>query len=251
MNKLLEKVSYWPRMIFIGAMLFGPIFAASAVERDGLVIPFRKVSLSSPVQGLVAELQVQEGDTVEENQIVARLQDDEERFDLQRLELILEKRQFDADASDRLLADNLISAEEAMEKRIELAVGKVQVAAAQFALERKQIRTPLGGVIVARNREAGEWVNPGDILFEVVLMDPIHVEVLLDGREGIRLRRGSAVTVRVPDLEGFAPRSAVIDFVDPRIDASSGLMKVRVLLENPDLRILPGMQARVSFSEQP
>lgn len=246
MNVLSRCLVGWFRL-GLCAVVLTPLSSVAAGERDGLVIPYRKVSISSPVQGLVSELLVESGDTVEKGQVIARLQDDEERFELRRLEFILEKRLYDANSAERLLADKLMSAEEALEKRIELEVSKVQFATAEFALARKQIRTPLEGVIVARHRESGEWVNPGEVLFEVVLMDPIHVEVLLDGREGIHLRRGGRVEVHFPDLTDLPAQSAVIDFVDPRIDASSGLMEVRILVENPTHRILPGMQGKVAI----
>ncbi|MCD8482583.1 MAG: efflux RND transporter periplasmic adaptor subunit [Verrucomicrobia bacterium] len=215
---------------------------------EGLVVPFRRVSVSSPVQGLIAEIHVQEGDRVDQGTLLARLQDEEERLELQRLMLILEKREFDAAATGRLLADNLISAEEAMEKRIELEVSKLQVASAQIALARKQIASPLEGVVVVRNREPGEWVNPGEVLFEVVLMDPVFVEILVDGREGLRLSRGTEVQVSVDDVQDAVHTTAIIDFIDPRIDASSGLMKVRMLMANPGQRILPGMRAKVELN---
>lgn len=226
---------------------FAVVLPEAYADVEGLIIPFRRVSVSSPVQGLVADILVQEGDRVEQGTLLARLQDEEEHLELQRLLLILEKREFDAAASARLLADNLISAEEAMEKRIELEVSRLQVVSAELALARKQIASPLEGVVVTRNREPGEWVNPGEVLFEVVLMDPIFVEVLVDGREGLRLRRGSEVRVVVEDLERPYHGSATIDFLDPRIDASSGLMKVRMLMANPGQQILPGMRAKVSL----
>jgi membrane fusion protein, multidrug efflux system len=246
--QLCHSTRSWQPWSIVCAVWFSAVLSVSAYAAvEGLVIPFSRVSVSSPVQGLVAEIFVQEGDRVEQGTILARLQDEEERLELQRLLLILEKREFDAAATGRLLTDKLISAEEAMEKRIELEVGKLQVASAQLALARKQIASPLEGVVVSRNREPGEWVNPGEVLFEVVLMDPVLVEILVDGREGIRLRRGAEVGVVVNDLQDAYRATAIIDFVDPRIDASSGLMKVRILMENPEQRILPGMRAIVTL----
>lgn len=231
------------------ALLLLTIASAHAAEREGLIVPFRKVSVSSPVQGIMADMLFAEGDAVPAGQVIAQINDNEEQLELARLQLILEKRKADAEATVRLLADNLISADEAMEKRIEFEVGKLQVASAQLAVDRKQITAPLSGVIVRRNREPGEWVNPGEVLYEIIPMDPVHVEVLLDGREGIRLRRGMEVRVRIADLEYLPIESATIVFIDPRIDASSGLMIVRALLDNPSHAILPGMRALVSFPE--
>ncbi len=57
----------------------------------------------------------------------------------------------------------------------EYRVKEVQVEMAAEAIERRQIKSPIDGVVVKVERRLGEWVQPGDPVFHVVSMDTLRV----------------------------------------------------------------------------
>ena len=60
--------------------------------------------------------------------------------------------------------------------------------------------------------------------------------------------RGALHFPALPDnSENF---TAVVSFVDPRIDAASGLFRVKLLLDNPDHEIKAGMRGFAEFPVQ-
>jgi RND family efflux transporter MFP subunit len=221
-----------------------PIRAASV---DALVKPFREVSVSAPVSGIIESVQVREGDTVQRGQILAQLENEVERVEVERLAKILEKRQYDDAGTARLFKNNVVSEDEAVEKRIEREIAELQHRRAMVELERKTLHAPLAGTIVAVNFDVGEWVDPGVVVFEIVDIDQVYAEVLVTPEQGLAVAPEAKVTVQFPLLGDQGRFAGTVDFIDPRVDASSSLMRIRVVIPNADHRLRPGYRGTVEL----
>ncbi len=53
---------------------------------------------------------------------------------------------------------------------------EAKLGVAEYEIQRRQIRSPLDGIIVEVLRRKGEWVNPGDPVLRIVRMDQLRVE---------------------------------------------------------------------------
>lgn len=222
------------------------LFAASghAATAEVLVKPFRAVSVSAAVAGTLRALPVQEGQAVKTGQPLAVLANEQEQLEVDRLTKILEKRDFDDRGTAKLFKDKVVSEDEAVEKRIEREIAELQLRRAKVDLAHKTLLAPLDGVIVAKKREAGEWVEPGTVVFELVNIDRVYAEMLVTPEEAAPLKVGQKLTTRFPLLAPRAEVEGAIDFIDPRVDASSGLMKVRILIDNAQHRLRPGYRGQ-------
>jgi membrane fusion protein (multidrug efflux system) len=92
----------------------------------------------------------------------------------------------------------------------------------------------------------GEYVSPGQALFDLVALDPIEIEFHVAEVDSARVAIGSEIGVRVapyPD-EVFHAKVSVIS---PRIDAATRTLRVKGILANPDGRLRPGLFARVDL----
>jgi membrane fusion protein, multidrug efflux system len=92
----------------------------------------------------------------------------------------------------------------------------------------------------------GEYVQPGQALFELVALDPIEVEFQVTEVESGRVARGQTVEVR---LEPFPDETfgAVVSYVSPVIDSRTRTLRVKGELDNTDGRLRPGLFARVDL----
>jgi membrane fusion protein (multidrug efflux system) len=223
-----------------GATVLG---AADSARVEGMVLPFHQVSVSSRVQGAIESIAVKEGDEVAVGQALAQLFKAEEELEEQRTSRVVAVKTYDAEGTQELLKKDMVRKDEALEKRTEMEIAILQHQLAQVSLERKVIRSPLAGVVCAKKKEPGEWVEPGAVIFEVVSFDSVYVQVLLSFEQAVGLSVGEPINVELPQLS--APNTVLgrIDFIDPRVDASSGFQRVKILLANPDRRILPGTRA--------
>jgi len=210
-------------------------------EVDVLIVPFRQVSVSFPVGGIVEQLAVREGDRVQQGALLATLEHQEEFLDAERFAKVLEKRKSDHEASDQLFRERMISEEEALEKRIEMEIADLQYKRALAVVERRKLRAPLNGLVVAKHREEGEWADPGSVVLEIVDIDRVYAQLMLRADQSAGIRLNQEVPVQFPTIAGETRFLGKVDFIDPRIDAASGLLRVRVLIENPGHRLPPGL----------
>lgn len=234
------RITGFPFLLFF--ILVGDL-PAKAFE--GLVQPRREVVVSSPVESILQHIAVEEGDRVEEGVLLARLYSRRESLEVERSKALLEKREFENKSAQNLFADQLISEDEALERQIELNIAKILLEIAEEELARRQIEAPIRGVVVEKLGEEGEMVRPGDPLFRIVQVETVRVQFFLSVSEARGIEPGDVLPVVFPELGDAPVRQGEVDFIDPTVDAASGLMRVRVVVENGDFEIKPGMRARI------
>lgn len=213
---------------------------------DGIVLPFKEVVVSAPVPSTLVELDVKEGDTVKAGQPLARLYSRLEELDMARAKAALEKREFDARGAERLFADKIIPEDKAIEARIERDLAKLQFDMAAEQVRIRTITAPLDGLIVEKLHEVGEAVSPSLPLLRIVDISRVYVQFYVRVEELEHLRVGQPLTSRFALLNNGQPFQGTVDFIDPRVDAASGLLRVKVIVENPARLIKAGMRAEVS-----
>jgi len=60
---------------------------------------------------------------------------------------------------------------------------------------------------------------------------------------------GDELDVAFPEMTPAVERKAKINFIDPEVDARSGMFRVRLLMDNSDQAVRPGMKVRAAFPE--
>jgi len=117
---------------------------------------------------------------------------------------------------------------------------EVEVLAAENAIDRRLIKSPLDGVVVQLFPHEGEWMQPGDPLAHVVRADKLRVEGYVDAaRLGPEEVSGRPVTVAVTLTGGRRETfTGKIVFTSPLVE-SGGDYRVFAEVEN---RQAPGTQ---------
>jgi RND family efflux transporter MFP subunit len=132
---------------------------------------------------------------------------------------------------------------------------------AQTNLEYCKIKAPFAGRLSRRQFDPGNLVKADETLLTTLLaLDPIYVTFDVDERTLLRIRRSvregklasarqSSVLVQVAlsDEQEFT-RTARIDFIDNRVEAGTGTLRVRAILNNERLMMSPGQFVRVRLA---
>jgi len=170
------------------------------------------------------------------------------KADLARLEL---------QRADKLLADKAIAQREfderaASQKELDAnaRAAQAQFEAARLDLAYTRITAPIDGRVSKAEITLGNLVDGSAVLTSVVSTDRIYAS--FDGDEqtylrvGTRAQRGNPAVVKVglTGEEGF-PHEGKLEFVDNRLDANTGSVRMRATLANPDRVLVPGLFARV------
>lgn len=221
---------------------------ASAQEVQGLVTPVLSVSVSSPVlQEVIDAVLVEEGNEVTKGQVVVKLRDAKEKLSEQEGERLVENATFVAKGMESLFQQKMGSKEQMLKAQTELELAKIRLALAKEQLDEKTIHAPLAGIVVKKYKEAGESVDRVEKLMDIVNIDQVFVQFYLDPKLMQTLAVEQPISVRFGMLND-ARATGKINFIDPRIDASSGLFRVKVLIENPDHKIKAGMRGVADFT---
>ncbi len=80
---------------------------------------------------------------------------------------------------------------------------------------------------------------------------PVHVYFTRNEQSFLRLGSqalGTPVSVGLGNEPGF-PHAGTIDFIDNHVDPSTGTIRMRARLPNPDNRLTPGLYARIRLAE--
>lgn len=235
--------------LFGGLFAFGLRFEASAQDVQGLVLPLKQVSVASPVfQEVIDNVLVEEGDTVREGQVIVQLRAEKEALEVELSKKLVEQREFSAKGAEALAKDRMMSREAVLEKQTELELAKIKLATANVVLKEKTVRAPLSGIVVKKYKEAGESVERVEKLVDIINIDQVYVQFYLDPKLMTSIKNQQPVTIRVPVADN-AIFEGKVSFVDPRIDASSGLFRIKVLVDNPHRTIKPGMRALADFAK--
>lgn len=243
----MSKYAFTLRAIVLIATAAAPL--AHAQETQGLVLPLKQVSVASPVlQEVVEAVLVEEGDVVQEGQVIVQLRAEKEALEVEQAKKLIEARVFTAKGAETLFKEKMGSKEQALEKGVELDLAKIQLAAAELRLREKTVRAPLNGTVVKKHKEAGESVERVEKLIDIVNIDQVFVQFYLDPKFMATVQADAPIDVRFP-VSGNALVSGKVSFIDPRIDAGSGLFRVKVLIDNPGHKIKAGMRGIADFAK--
>ena len=230
------------------AFVLFAVLGARAEDTQGLVMPFKQVSVASPVlQEVVDSVLVEEGDTVKQGQVIVQLRAEREALQVEQDRKLVEQKEFSAKGAAALLKEKMMSREAVLERETEMEMAKIKLRAAELALKEKTICSPLDGIVVKKYKEAGESVDRVEKLVDIVSIDQVFVQFYLDPKLMTAVKVEQVVPVRFPVI-GEQQFEAKISFVDPRIDAGSGLFRVKLLVQNPGHAIKPGMRGVADFS---
>jgi membrane fusion protein, multidrug efflux system len=232
------------------ALLLATALQAAPRTFDGLVLPFKNVVVSSPVQSTIISIHVKEGDRVAAGQLLSHLYAKLEELDMLRAKADLEKKAFDAKSSRNLFADKIISEDEALKNRSEMEGARLLAEMAEETFRQRTILAPISGIVVEKNREVGETVSPAEPMFRIVDISKVYVQFYIPAEDLHIVRVGEPMLVKCPVLDKDAVFKGVVDFIDPRVDAASGLLRVKVIVDNPDGRIRAGIRADVSYPDK-
>jgi membrane fusion protein, multidrug efflux system len=221
--------------------------ACRAEDITGIVFPFKDVSVASPVlQEVIDSVLVEEGDAVQEGQPIVQLRAEKEALQVEQYRKVVDQKKFSADGAEALAKEKMMSKEAVLEKQTELELARINLRQAEVALKEKTIRAPLTGIVVKKFKESGESADRAEKLVDIVNIDQVYVEFFLDPKMMNTVKVDQPVPVRFVAL-GERKFVGKISFIDPRIDITSVRLRVKVLVENSDHTIKPGMRGTADF----
>ncbi|MEA3274695.1 MAG: efflux RND transporter periplasmic adaptor subunit [Pseudomonadota bacterium] len=173
-------------------------------EHPGSLRFRRLVRIYSQEEGRITELSVFEGDAVEKDQLLVRLEDDLLRAELDKVRATKEQEQLDLERLEGLLKKRAVSEDELAQARTSLAVARAEERLLETRLAFTRIRAPFAGVITERLVEPGDFVTKNTHL--LTLADPASLVAEIYASELVlpSVAVGDPVQVRIDALGATA-----------------------------------------------
>ncbi len=205
---------------------------------------FAEANVIAKVDGEIRELLVEEGDEVKKGQVLARLDGDRLRLELNESEAKLRKLQRDFERNVDLQAKGLISDGDFEKIKFEMEALEAAFNLASLELDYTQIRAPIDGVIAERFVKLGNTIAEGEALFRVTSLDPLVAYLHVPEREYRHIDPGQPVGIEIDAVAGD-PIAAAVTRVSPVVDPQTGTFKITVEIIDKQRRIKPGMFGRI------
>jgi gold/copper resistance efflux system membrane fusion protein len=240
-------------------------------ELRGQLAATHVVELRPRVAGFVQKVTFEEGAIVEPGQVLFHLDARQLYAERQRLAADVEQARaklayadLELARTDQLVKSGATSSHELdarvatqKELRASVAAGSAALANADLEVSFTRVTAPIRGRVSRALVTAGNLVATGASsapLATISAVDPIHVVFDIDEPTYLtlasRLHPNTAgrptVRVGLVNEEGF-PREATVDYVDTRIEGTTGTVRVRASMRNADGLLEPGLFTRVSL----
>ena len=239
-------------------------------EFNGHMESLESVAIRSRVSGYLDRVLVKDGEKVVRGELLFAIDRRTYDIEVQRAQAELERvrtrrvlAQNDLRRATRLKLSKAISEEE-FEQRVNgeadstesLHAAEAQLAMAKLNLEFTQIRAPINGRIGRELITPGNLVkNDETLLTTIFSTDPVYVYLDIDERTALYYRRLQGTDrpmnslhldaeLGLIDEEGY-PHRGVIDYLEPKLESSTGTLKLRGVFQNHDELLSPGLFARV------
>ena len=274
---ILKPQRGWIRPVLAVAVVWSQAAVTAEIPAlDCVIEPYEVVEVSSAAEGVIETIHVERNDLVEKDQVLAELEADVEKASLAfahlnaslDTDIKLRRASFKFDERNKTRINELYvkkaiplhhkdeaDTDEAKSRWLltkakdDKRLAALELARARAVVKRKTVVSPIAGVVAARHKSAGEYIEDQAIL-TVIQLHPLWVEVIVPVELFGAIENGMSAEV-FPELASSGMHTATVVSVDRVIDGASGTFDVRLELPNPDYKIPSGLKCRVEFGNQP
>lgn len=215
------------------------------VQAVGSLRSRQGVMLRPEISGRVIQLNFRDGDRVRRGQLLVQLDDQLPQAQVKQSEAELSIARANHKRNQELLAQNFISQRTVDESAANLDVAQAKLALAQATAARLKIVAPFDGIAGIRAVNVGDYLKDGADMVNIEDIDVVYVDYRLPERFQTQVRKGQKAVVEIDALPG-RKFDALIQAVDPLIDANGRSISVRATIDNRQQVLRPGMFARVT-----
>jgi len=203
--------------------------------------------VTARVDGEVTEILVEEGDQVKEGQILARLDGDRLRLEMQKAKANLDKTTREYERFINLHDRGLVSTAAFDGMKFDMESLRATYELKKLNYNYTFIRAPLSGVVSSRDIKIGQNIRTGDATFRVTDTSELVAYLRIPQSELAKFSPGHVANVKVDAMPELNFK-ATIARISPTIDARNGTFRVTAYVDNEDGLLAPGMFGRFEIA---
>ena len=209
---------------------------------DGEAI--RTVVVTPYSTGNLTEVLVKSGDRVEQGQVIARLDSDEQRIAADQARVARQSAQQKLARIENL--KSMMSTAELQDAQTALQAAELALRNAELTLRRRDITAPYSGVVGIISVNPGDYVTTSSAIARIDDRSEILVDYWVPERFATSVRVGGEVTATAVARPGET-FTGTVQAIDNRIDQESRTLRVRAQIDNPEDVLRAGMSFQVNM----
>ena len=191
----------------------------------------RTITLASQTQGEVIKMLAEEGDELRQGALIAKIDDDQLRYQLMAAEASYEDAKRDAARYEHLTNNKAVAEVQLDKARMQLATSESQVNILKKQIENTSIRAPFSGILVERQFDLGSVLSPGMSLGTLTDISLLKLVIMVPEERLSQFRVGQSVTVKT-EVHPSATYEGIITVVGSLGDDAHNF-PVHVRVANP------------------
>jgi len=206
-------------------------------ETTSRVVAERRVEVVSKGMGQCVEVLVEEGQRVEEGQVLARLDRKELEAQIRQTRVTVQMNEYQMNKAKEQQEKGILSSFEADNARFAYEQARATLAVQELQLENQDIVAPISGVLTQRVLQRGMVVANGVPAFSIVDTDSFMLPITPPEKEVQNLREGQRAEVTV-DSAPDKVFAVTVRRINPSVDPASGTVRVILDFDEADRGLL-------------
>lgn len=226
--------------------------AAEVVYATGVVEPIHWAKVTALQRKRILDICKCEGKEVKAGDVLARLDDVEERALLAELQARLARLNDEVARLEKLVQRDIASRVSLEEKMTQVREQEARIAAQQDRIEDLALKSPVDGVVLRRDGEVGEiaGINANDTLLWVGKPKPLQIVAEVNEDDILKVEPKQKALLRHEGQTG-APLTGTVDRITPKGDPQTKTFRVYVALpDDTPLKIGMSIEANIVIAEQ-
>ena len=228
------------------------------INNIGTLNPFEEVTVSSEVDGILKDVNVDNGSEVSKGMILAVIDDTDYNLEVERgmaslkqAEANLSNIKLEYHRKEELYKKELLTKQQYDDVTARLSIAdaeleraKSSVSTARQKLSKAKIYSTLSGVVKEKKVSSGNYVKNGTPLFTIIQTNPAKLDFTVNEKDLEKIKKGQDVFLTVyafPDKE-FKGK---LNIIYPNVDERTRTLKVEALVPNDGQLLKPGFFAKV------
>lgn len=217
------------------------------INLQGDVESDKTIMITPKATATVEEILVRAGDEVDQGDILARLDGEVTRSQLQEMKTRLELAETMYERQQNLRDQDIGSEVEFLQAKNEYEALRHQLNTLTEQYENYTVRATISGTVNQVNLKVGETVGPAAAVFQLANSEALKVTSEISESYITRVDRTDSVEISFPSLDTVLSRR--LDVVSKVINASNRTFRVETYLPNPGGEIRPNMIARMRIND--
>lgn len=225
-----------------------PQVVSSNIEANGTVVANEFVELHPEATGRITYLNVPEGKSISKGTVIAKINDEDLRANLNKSKAALVLAQQYVDRLKPLLSVQGINQADYDAAANTVISTQADIQYTQALIDKTVIRAPFNGIVGLRQVSIGAYVSNADVIATMQQVNNLKMDFTVPEEYGKYITTGATIQVALDATNDTLKHNATIVAIEPQANTITRNLKVRALLQD-NTKANPGAFVKVYIAE--